>query len=99
MVATRTCPTADEWRAFTSGRFTAAVLDELACHLESCPACEQFVRQLESNEHGLIEMLRSVPTMPSANVPPPVEASFRLAATLAPAASGKAWHAGQRLGR
>ncbi len=54
------CPTRDELSAFHLGALTESLLEEIAEHLECCPACEALVDALDRTSDPLVDSLKNL---------------------------------------
>jgi len=52
------CPTLDGIQAFLEGRLSTTESDKLSSHIDQCPACDQLLSRLESQEEPVVRRVR-----------------------------------------
>ncbi|MCE9526630.1 MAG: protein kinase [Planctomycetales bacterium] len=52
------CPPADKLREFALGRFVGSEFEEVAQHVEACPACQTHLEELDHSSDPLVEQLQ-----------------------------------------
>lgn len=57
----KTCPEAEQWKAFYFGWLPQNAVSLLAAHLAQCPTCVATLQGLEGQTDELVQALRSLP--------------------------------------